>query len=294
MSTVSAARRSGNAWLAVTERERAVLLSKPTKSRQRRLKDDACCRCGQTTNRFSTGILPVLPPKLEYISHEALVKWTKDRRDYETKLHNRCRVTGKEQDAVVEQIRGSFDADLLDVFCELQLSSIKNKVLPVKELMKSDHKINLTESDVNTRVIDYFKCFKTIVADNGLVECFGGERGTREKSKRLISALRPSAIKTEVKQRIRYTHPQAEKDPKRRETTGRKNKSKTKLPQKAKSKQEAPAVNMTARTRPTLDPTQGSKHQARLSHHQGHVRSAKRCTGWVNAQRRARPRRKSC
>ncbi|ETL94923.1 hypothetical protein L917_07202, partial [Phytophthora nicotianae] len=57
----------------------------------------------------------------------------------------------------------------------------------------------------------------------------------------------------------------------RRETTGRKNKSKTKLPQKAKSKQEAPAVNMTARTRPTLDPTQGSKHQARLSHHQGHV-----------------------
>ncbi|ETK88369.1 hypothetical protein L915_07367 [Phytophthora nicotianae] len=206
------------------------------------------------------------------------VPWIKHRRDNEAKLHNRCRVTGKEQDAVVEQIRDSFDADLLYVFCELQLNvdfadvtegkliaeikhivdSGKNKVLPeIKELFKSDLKINLTESDVNARVIDYFKCFKTIVADNGLAECF---------------ALRPSAIKTEVKQRIRYTHPQAEKDPKRRETTGRKNKSKTKLPQKAKSKQEAPAVNMTARTRPTLDPTQGSKHQARLSHHQGHAK----------------------
>ncbi|ETM48162.1 hypothetical protein L914_07262, partial [Phytophthora nicotianae] len=174
------------------------LLSKPTKSRQRRLKDDACCRCGQTTNRFSTGILPVLPPKLEYISHEALVKWIKHRRDNEAKLHNRCRVTGKEQDAVVEQIRDSFDADLLYVFCELQLNvdfadvtegkliaeikhivdSGKNKVLPeIKELFKSDLKINLTESDVNARVIDYFKCFKTIVADNGLAECFGGEHG---------------------------------------------------------------------------------------------------------------------
>ncbi|ETM98980.1 hypothetical protein PPTG_19119 [Phytophthora nicotianae INRA-310] len=59
---------------------------------------------------------------IESISHEALVKWTKDRRDYETKLHNRCRKTGEDYDAVVEQIRGSFDADLLDVFCELQLS----------------------------------------------------------------------------------------------------------------------------------------------------------------------------
>ncbi|ETM54767.1 hypothetical protein L914_01946 [Phytophthora nicotianae] len=178
---------------------------------------------------------------IESISHEALVKWTKDRRDYETKLHNRCRKTGEDYDAVVEQIRGSFDADLLDVFCELQLSSIKNKVLPVKELMKSDHKINLTESDVNTRVIDYFKCFKTIVADNGLVECFGGERGTREKSKRLISALIVDKA-TELERQ--YLGLKLQK----RETTGRETKSKAKLPQKTKNKLEAPAVKMTAKT----------------------------------------------
>ncbi|OWY92994.1 hypothetical protein PHMEG_00037765, partial [Phytophthora megakarya] len=135
--------------------------------------------------------LPVLPPKIKSISHEALVRWEKERRDYETKLRNRCRVTGEDYDAVVEQIKDSFDADLLDVFCEFQLNvetadvtegmliaeiehilgSVKNKALPdIKELFKKDLKMNLAETDVTARSMDYLKCFKTIVADNGLME----------------------------------------------------------------------------------------------------------------------------
>eukprot|EP00644_Phytophthora_capsici_P005294 jgi/Phyca11/96003/e_gw1.1.1007.1 len=179
--------------------------------------------------------LPVLPPKIKSVSHEALVKWKKERRDYETKLRNRCRVTGEDYDAVVELVKDSFDADLLEVFCEFKLNvdaadvtdgmltaeiehivaSVKNKALPdIKGLFKKELKMNLAESDVTARVMDYFKSFKTIVDDNGLSECFVLERGRREKCKMLTSALKPPMLKTEVKQCIRYTHPDAEKDPK--------------------------------------------------------------------------------
>ncbi|POM79715.1 Hypothetical protein PHPALM_2547, partial [Phytophthora palmivora] len=149
--------------------------------------------------------LPVFPPKIKSISHEALVKWKKDRREYETKLHNRCRLTGEDYEAVVEHIRDSFDADLLDTFCEFQLNidsadvtegmllaeidhivgSVKNQALPdIKELFKRELKMNMTESDVTARVMDYFKNSKRIVDDNGLAECFSRERGAREKSEK--------------------------------------------------------------------------------------------------------------
>eukprot|EP00644_Phytophthora_capsici_P009513 jgi/Phyca11/15463/fgenesh1_pg.PHYCAscaffold_13_\ len=163
--------------------------------------------------------LPVLPPKIKSVSHEALVKWKKERRDYETKLPG----------------QDSFDADLLEVFCEFKLNvdaadvtdgmltaeiehivaSVKNKALPdIKGHFKKELKMNLAESDVTARIMDYFKSFETIVDDNGLSECFVLERGRREKCKMLTSALKPPMLKTEVKQCIRYTHPDAEKDPK--------------------------------------------------------------------------------
>ncbi|ETI54109.1 hypothetical protein L914_07362 [Phytophthora nicotianae] len=223
---------------------------------------------------------PVLPPKIKSISHEALMHWKKERRDYETKLRNRCRVTGEDYDAVVEQIKDSFDADLLDVFCEFQLNvetvdvtegmlvaeiehivgSVKNEALPdIKELFKRELKMNLTESDVTARVMDYFKSFKTIVADNGLTECFSLERGTRKKCKRLVSALKPPMLMQKLKQSIRYTHAAAERDPKvlfrltvekatelekqylrlktqKREASGREEKPKAKQPFKPKDK----------------------------------------------------------
>ncbi|OWZ20098.1 hypothetical protein PHMEG_0005548 [Phytophthora megakarya] len=179
--------------------------------------------------------LPVLPPKIQSISREALVKWKKDRHDYEAKLRNRCHVTGEAYDAVVELIRDSFDADLFDTFCEFQLNvasvdvieemliaeiehivgSVKNNALPdIKDLFSRKLKMNMSESDVTARVVDYFKSFQMIMADNGLTECFSHERGARQKCKGLISSLKPPALKQEAKQCIRYTLADAEKNPK--------------------------------------------------------------------------------
>ncbi|KAE9044244.1 hypothetical protein PR002_g2909 [Phytophthora rubi] len=171
---------------------------------------------------------------IESVSHEALVKWKRDRRDYESKMQARCRVTGEDYDAVVQSIRDSFEPRLLEVFCQLQLnvepadatermltaeiehivSSIKNATLPdIKELFKKELRMKKDESDVNARLMDYYKHFNTIVEDNGLTECFSGVAGTKEKCKRLISSLWPKSLKDEVKQCVRFTHIEAAKDP---------------------------------------------------------------------------------
>ncbi|KAG1712115.1 hypothetical protein DVH05_009354 [Phytophthora capsici] len=80
------------------------------------------------------------------------------------------------------------------------VESDNNKALPdIKELFKRELKMNLAESGVAVRVMDYVRRFKRIVADNGLTECFRLERGTREKCKRPIFALKPPMLKPEVK-----------------------------------------------------------------------------------------------
>ncbi|EEY62895.1 uncharacterized protein PITG_15331 [Phytophthora infestans T30-4] len=88
--------------------------------------------------------LPILPPKIKSVSIE-------ERRDYEAKLHNRCRVTGEKFEAVVKHIRDSFDADLLKVFCELQLNEdvvdMTEALSDIKCLFKKELKMNLAESD---------------------------------------------------------------------------------------------------------------------------------------------------
>ncbi|KAE8951564.1 hypothetical protein PR001_g33670, partial [Phytophthora rubi] len=71
----------------------------------------------------STGSVPLFtplsPPAITSISHEALVKWKRERREYEAKLRSRCRVSGEDYAAVIQSVRDSFNTDVLDVFCEM-------------------------------------------------------------------------------------------------------------------------------------------------------------------------------
>ncbi|GMF21819.1 unnamed protein product [Phytophthora fragariaefolia] len=177
---------------------------------------------------------PILPPKITSISHDFLAKWKVRRREYEAEIRARCRISGEDYDVVITPIMESFDADLLDTFCELRLntsaahategmltaeiehitSSVKNKTLPdIKALFRSQLHLRMSESDVDARVLDHFNEFGKIVRANGLTDCFSGIEGTREKCKRLVASLHPEAIKAEVKQCVRFTHKTAASNP---------------------------------------------------------------------------------
>ncbi|OWY91902.1 hypothetical protein PHMEG_00039313, partial [Phytophthora megakarya] len=177
---------------------------------------------------------PPLPPKITSISHDFLASWKVKRREYEAEMRARCRISGEDYAVVTTPIKESFNADLLETFCELRLNmavedvtegvliaelehivgSVKNKTLPdIKGLFKNELRLKMKESDVYARVLDYFNEFGKIVRANGLTECFSDNDGRRRKCKRLIASLHPASLKDEVKQCIQFTHKPAATDP---------------------------------------------------------------------------------
>ncbi|OWZ07144.1 hypothetical protein PHMEG_00020503 [Phytophthora megakarya] len=129
---------------------------------------------------------PVLSPKVHPILHEALVKWKKDRHDYEAKQRYRCRVAGEDYEFQLNVTSVDVIVGLQIAELEHILGSLKNNALPViKGLFSCKLKMNMSESDVTAQM----------------------------KCKRLISSLEPPELKQEVKQCIRYTHADAEKNP---------------------------------------------------------------------------------
>ncbi|KAE9002142.1 hypothetical protein PF010_g22034 [Phytophthora fragariae] len=122
------------------------------------------------------------------------MKWMRDRREYEAKLRARCRVSGEDYDAVVDSVVDAFESDLLDVFCDLKLhpplkdiaegvllakmksivDSVKNSTLPdIKALFKKELKMNMGESDVAARLLDYLE---GLTAHRGLLRGHAGPR----------------------------------------------------------------------------------------------------------------------
>jgi len=64
---------------------------------------------------------PVLPPMLTSIAHDALVQWSKRRREYEAKMRAHCRNSGEDYDSVTQGVKETFDVSLLETFCSLRL-----------------------------------------------------------------------------------------------------------------------------------------------------------------------------
>uniref|UniRef100_H3GZS8 Uncharacterized protein n=1 Tax=Phytophthora ramorum TaxID=164328 RepID=H3GZS8_PHYRM len=80
----------------------------------------------------------------------------------------------------------------------------------IKALFKIELKMDVGESDVEARVLDFFKKMNKIVMDNGLSESFSGNDGNR---KRLMASLLPALLKKEMKQCGRFTNKATATDP---------------------------------------------------------------------------------
>ncbi|GMF31903.1 unnamed protein product [Phytophthora fragariaefolia] len=118
-------------------------------------------------------------------------------------------VSGEHCDTVLTPIIESFDAELLNTFCDLRLvkdvldvtdgiliaiidhiaGSVKSDTLPdIKDLFKSKLRLNITEDDVDSWVLE------------------------REKCKRLVVSLHPATLKDEVRRCVKYLHKPAATD----------------------------------------------------------------------------------
>ncbi|KAE8897761.1 hypothetical protein PF002_g12867 [Phytophthora fragariae] len=100
---------------------------------------------------------PILPPKLRSISHMELVKWDTRRREYEAKMRARCRSSGEDYNLVTQNVKESFDVELLESFCSLRLRKdvadiTEGQIIAeIKALLAKVKNDNLSSKSCSTR-----------------------------------------------------------------------------------------------------------------------------------------------
>lgn len=173
---------------------------------------------------------PILPPRITSTSHAALVKWRKDRREYEDTIRNRAK---GETDDLIVPIKNTFDEGLLRQWCRLRwkmsmsdvtddiiltevdkiISTVKNNRVPdIDQEMAERLRMDLDESDIHERVIQYFKLCHEIIDDHGWHIFFTGDDGRKQLCSILIKSLEPKALREEVDRTARFQTRKARED----------------------------------------------------------------------------------
>lgn len=133
-------------------------------------------------------------PRIAAWDQSALVKWRRERQQYERKIKERCSITGESYENVVmgvvssldtcilcDMARYSFekevtdltDKDILDAV-EKKCSTLLNAHAPeVEEMFKRQINIDLKERDIEARIMKYFTDFDLIVEENELAVVVG-------------------------------------------------------------------------------------------------------------------------
>lgn len=176
---------------------------------------------------------PVEVPRITSIAQDALVAWSKKRKEYEEKIVSRCKTTGEELQRVLISVKNSFDVEILESACFLEwnldmeqvtddqlrekiteiMESVKNETLPdINALFKQHLRMDMSESDIKQRILKFFKDCNRLVEDHGLQGCFEGSDGKKEKCKLLQESLYPLELKERVKQAIRFQQKEAKSD----------------------------------------------------------------------------------
>ncbi|KAJ8575672.1 hypothetical protein ON010_g3544 [Phytophthora cinnamomi] len=167
---------------------------------------------------------PILPLRITSTAHAALVRWGKERREYEDTIHNR------ETDDLIVPIKNTFDEGLLRQWCRLQwkmsisdvtddsiltkvdkiISTVKNNGVPDIDQEMAEHlRIDLSERDVHEK---YFNLCHDIIDDHGWRIFFTGGDGRKQLCSILIKSLGPKAPREEVDRTARFQTGQARED----------------------------------------------------------------------------------
>ncbi|ETN07735.1 hypothetical protein PPTG_13060 [Phytophthora nicotianae INRA-310] len=173
---------------------------------------------------------PTLPPRLTSTSHAALVKWRRERREYEETIRSRAKDSAAD---LIVPVKSTFDEGLLRMWCLLRwklsiddvtdshilaevdkiIDSVKNNDVPDIDVeMREQLRMDLSESDVSERVIQYFKKCYEIVDDHGWRVFFTGLDGRKQLCRILIASLEPQALRDEVERAVRFQSRKAKED----------------------------------------------------------------------------------
>ncbi|KAG2871307.1 hypothetical protein PC114_g26985, partial [Phytophthora cactorum] len=186
----------------------------------------------------STTAIPVssssiVPPYVDDVSHLALVKWKRERLEYEDAIEARCATTVEDKSKALRSVKNSFNRQLLKTLCKFEwgttveevmedrivseldkiIGNVMNDViLDVDAIFDAGIKMDLQQRDVKARVLNYFMKCDEIILQHGLASTFSTATGVKEKCRVLKKHLAPAALRDTVDTHIRLVDSTSKSD----------------------------------------------------------------------------------
>ncbi|KAF4138565.1 hypothetical protein GN958_ATG12307, partial [Phytophthora infestans] len=166
----------------------------------------------------------IVPPYVNDISHPALVKWKRERQEYEDAIEARCATTGEDKSKALRSVKNSFNRQLLKTLCKFEWGTTVEKItedrivseldkiignvmndviLDIDSIFDARLKMDLDQRDVKARVLNYFMLCDEIILENGLASAFATATGIKEKCRVLKKHLAPAALRDAVDSHLR-------------------------------------------------------------------------------------------
>ena len=183
----------------------------------------------------------VKAPRLASWSQQALVSYIRERRQYESKIREKCTATGEALDIAKTSVVASMepmvlehvanyilqkplyevtDDDLVQAMMN-KVGSVLNKHVPdITKLFADKVVMELREPDAEARVLSYYVAFDRAVEDNGLGTILGhgpvhddaDRRRMKARCKLLLQGVRPDMLRKEVERLVAVTHQHVKTD----------------------------------------------------------------------------------
>ncbi|KAE8875137.1 hypothetical protein PF003_g40731 [Phytophthora fragariae] len=176
-------------------------------------------------------------PSLKVWSQSTITTFLRERKQYEGKVIEQCRVTGEDQAAVTRSIRSTLEPRVLEHVAHYILKqdavSLSDDMLVAEMKRKVDTMLNgrvpevtqlfgrelmdLSEVDVEARIAAYFVKFDQLVEDNGHASMLGrgvaideqGRQRMKLRCKLLLSSVTREMLKIDLTRLVELTHREA-------------------------------------------------------------------------------------
>jgi hypothetical protein len=165
--------------------------------------------------------VPLKAPRITSTSHASLVKWRRERKRYEQQVAERCNGDAAKIAETIVSVKSSFDDNLLSVLCDLEwgvdkdlvtdkelverlndvIAAVKNNRVPnVAAEFKEAVKMDMKETDVRDRVVQYFAASRQFIEERGWGDFFTDEKGKELRGRLLANSIEPAMLRDDVKE----------------------------------------------------------------------------------------------
>ncbi|KAI9996660.1 hypothetical protein PInf_014402 [Phytophthora infestans] len=180
----------------------------------------------------------IKPPRLTDLGQPALVKFVRDRRQYEEKIWERSLATGEAHETVLVSIKSSMEPRILGHLAHYEFrttvgevtearpqediarraGTLMNDHIPdVTRLFSNSLKMDMKVADIYARVVKYFMDFDQLVDEHGLMAWVGrdpmtdaaGRQRMKTRCKLLISKLLSTVLRVDIERLVAMTHQHA-------------------------------------------------------------------------------------